>query len=307
MAFADNVLQKRAKAMIDENFQFNYWELQSLLSKHDTFVKSYKEEIVDAIINGTDPSSEAILLLTSLRQQANKLVSDSRNTYYSAMYLQIVDTIFGMQDMYETLFNALSLLGVSEDEGFRVKQTYVEYMVPKDLTLSEIAEQILGSKEYVYEILENNTWAYNLTREELFGRIIKIPTSAVQKSALSTSTGKTSWGKDLPNEVLFTVEGDLQVLEDEEAFYQGIENIVKFPLGSVPEDNSIGNSAIEAVGNDVLSIDRGVAASLLRQAILTDTAVLDANIEDLSFKEDMLSCKVQVKPINSESVFQFTI
>ena len=307
MDFVSKIKAERLRDEMNAQLNFDYSEFTDLLSRHDDFINSGFTEISLAITQKEQPSANAINKLMDLSLRADKLEAAVRGTYSKGHVLQVAEYILSLKEFYDYLMTAYMLFGISEKKGFEIKQNYISYTISKGESLQQIAERFLGSRERVVDILEANTWLYLLKPSEMYLKEIKIPARAPKLAAFSSNYGKASWGTDLPDELTVDAEGDLALLDFEETLKQGVMNILNYPLKSVPEDVTLGNPLIKAVGAEWEGINIAVSLDLLRSALLNDPTVESMEVADIYRSQDALVTKIVITPINSEQGLEVII
>ena len=303
---ADKVKERSLAVLVNKNFTFNYKKFRNFLDNHSYFIDNFCQEIKDFVLNHSEekPSAKAISFLYEQNSRALELVEGIKGTFSDGITLNIADLIISLSDMYNTLLAALIMQGLNEDKGFEINKKYTEYIVNKDESLDSIARTQLGSVDKIEDLLIANPWIFSCSREQLLGKVLLIPDVTVSKNALTVNVGKNSWGRDLPD-LLETVDGDLLILDEDDTLNQTVNNILKYPRNSVPEDPRIGNPLIEAIGQDVLSVDDVLKSLILKEVLETDPAIEEAQVTDIEPTVDKVTASVYIKPLNSDEVRLF--
>lgn len=307
MGFVDNIKQKAFAMKVSQTLNLSSEEFEQFVRDHTNFIATDFEQIKDAIIHKTTPSSSAVEKLFSLSARALDLSNKLNAEYTDGIFIKYADTILEIRDVYDTITNAFYLMGYSDGSGFTKQENYEIYTIRQFDTIRSIAKEKYNDPQKSADIIKANPWLMGLTPEQYRFKEIKLPRDYIRKASISQNLGDESWGVDLPNNLEADFEGDLKVLTYKESLLQDVTNIVCFGLKSVPEDDNVGNAFINQIGASYLVLNPLIAANALKRAVMLDEAVDTFTISDLKITEDSFSASLRVKPINSNKIFELNL
>jgi len=181
--------------------------------------------------------------------------------------------------------------------------------VKKDFSIERIAKEELGDADKATMIMEFNGLSFSdIQGTGWDGKQIKIPylEEAPEKVrlynfVLDAQAGVQALGKDLPDELKVDT-GDLKVLNYTNTFFQSLDNIIRTPLGAIPEMSNYGSRVAGFIGGTIPHIAEGTAAIEVARALSTNPRV--AYVTDVVVTKEQDAVKIKFHAVAANKIIE---